>query len=275
MIAVQFKQATSGKGADKSGYRDRSNHLIRDLLLILSIYLVLVYVKFLIICAELLSEGRKSTKRKRSLKKSYLNSMLSRRSFLVETWNIHISLRGWTSLSYRRCGMNATNFSYMKVATYLLRIAIPRLQVYAPYALLSRIIYAGAIYAPYILYVLYDTAILVSISEGAERAAAEREKERDSEEDDEDEKGPDLADIETHSSMAENMKIFLLKNSSSAAAAAAVLPVKRKENLLPRTFYEFNVASAAVREGAEASEEEQPLDLDPIPLTIMKSKRVR
>ena len=70
------------------------------------------------------------------------------------------------------------------------------------------------------------------------------------------------------------MKIFLLKNSSSTAAAA-VLPVKRKENLLPRTFYEFNVASTAVREGAEASEEEQPMDLDPIPLTIMKSKRVR
>ena len=72
------------------------------------------------------------------------------------------------------------------------------------------------------------------------------------------------------------MKIFLLKNSSSAAATAAVLlPVKRKENLLPRTFYEFNVTSAAAREEAEASEEEQPLDFDPIPLTIMKSKRVR
>ena len=124
------------------------------------------------------------------------------------------------------------------------------------------------------MHVWHVFTYLCTISEGAERAAAEREKDGGSEDDDDSSQSPDLADIETHSSMAENMKILLLKNSSSSSSAAAVLPVRRKENLLPRTFYEFNVLSPPVREGTEASEEEQPLDMDPIPLTIMKSKRV-
>lgn len=117
-----------------------------------------------------------------------------------------------------------------------------------------------------------------SSAEAEKAAAAAKEEEADSDGSDADEHIP-LADIETQSTMAENIKIFLLTQSNTAT-----LPVKRKENLLPRTFYEFNLRSRPVNKAskstedmdvdeiaAEAAEEEED---DPLPLTIMKSKKV-
>lgn len=97
--------------------------------------------------------------------------------------------------------------------------------------------------------------------------------------------------------MAENIKTFLLTQRAASIAAAlasanvpaplaqqssSLVAVKKKENLLPRTYYEFNLASTTlkspvdeeIRTGTAAEEAVEGEEEDPVPLTVMKSKQV-
>lgn len=76
--------------------------------------------------------------------------------------------------------------------------------------------------------------------------------------------------------MAENIKALHLSQLPSVVAKD--LTVLKRENLFPRTFYEFDLttrtAEKSIQEGVDIEEVDTIEEVDSIPLTIMKSKKV-